>query len=116
MRSIIFLGAPHKGLNTSALETLVLSKPTEDMVKELKAESPTLTELSDKFRFVAENIDIVTCYEMKKTRTAMKVILKTTVYHHLLTGYTTDAGRFLATRRARGYDGFARLRETVVSP
>lgn len=45
VRSIIFLGAPHKGLHTKALETLVKSKPTEDMIRELRAESPTLTDL-----------------------------------------------------------------------
>ena len=86
------------------------------MIRELKAESPTLTDLNDSFRFVAQNIDIVTCYEMKKTRTAMKVFLEITIYHRPLTIFTSDAGRFLATRRARGDDGFARLREAVVSP
>ncbi len=72
VRSIIFLGAPHKGLHTAALETLVKSKPTEDMIRELRAESPTLTELNDSFRFVARNLDIVTCYELKKSKTAIE--------------------------------------------
>ncbi|KAL9009039.1 MAG: hypothetical protein Q9173_005898 [Seirophora scorigena] len=63
VRSIIFLASPHKGLHTAALMTLVESKPTENMIRELKAESPTLTELNDRFRFVAQDIDIVTCYE-----------------------------------------------------
>ncbi|KAL8783807.1 MAG: hypothetical protein Q9195_009274 [Heterodermia aff. obscurata] len=73
VRSIIFLGAPHKGLEIRALETLVKTQPGEDIVRELKAESPTLTELNDKFRYVAENIDILTCYEMIPTKTAMQM-------------------------------------------
>ena len=73
MRSIIFLGAPHRGLHTSALETLVESEPTEDMVRELKSESPTLTELNDKFRHVGKDLNILTCYELKQTKTVIKV-------------------------------------------
>ena len=73
VRSIIFLGAPHKGLEIRALETLVKTQPGEDIVRELKAESPTLTELNDKFRYVAKNIDILTCYEMAPTKTAIQV-------------------------------------------
>ena len=75
VRSIIFLGAPHKGLETTALETLVKSQATEDMIRELKAESPTLTELNDKFRHVAKDIDILTCYELSPTKTAIEVLL-----------------------------------------
>ncbi|KAL9133201.1 MAG: hypothetical protein Q9175_005624 [Cornicularia normoerica] len=73
VRSIIFLGAPHKGLETTALETLVKSQATEDMIRELKSESPTLTELNDKFRHVAKDIDILTCYELSPTKTAFEV-------------------------------------------
>ncbi len=43
------------------------------MIRELKAESPTLTELNDKFRHVAKDIDILTCYEMSPTKTAIEV-------------------------------------------
>ncbi|KAL9046536.1 MAG: hypothetical protein Q9206_007057, partial [Seirophora lacunosa] len=73
VQAIIFLASPHKGLDTAALMSLVESKPTEDMIRELKAESPTLTELNERFGSVAENIDIVTCYEMKPTKTAMEM-------------------------------------------
>ena len=73
VRSIIFLGAPHKGLETTALETLVKSQATEDIIRELKSESPTLTELNDKFRHVAKDIDILTCYELSPTKTAIEV-------------------------------------------
>ncbi|KAL8914084.1 MAG: hypothetical protein Q9171_001200 [Xanthocarpia ochracea] len=72
VRSIIFLGAPHKGLHTAALEALVKSKPTADMLSELKAGSPTLTELNEGFKSVAQNLDILTCYETRKSRTAIQ--------------------------------------------
>ena len=71
--AIIFFGAPHRGLQTTALETLVKSQPTEDMLRELRARSPTLNELNDKFRFVANNIDILTCFELWQTKTAVEV-------------------------------------------
>lgn len=73
VRSIVFMGAPHKGLETTALETLVKSQPTEDIIRELRSESPTLTELNDKFRHVAKDIDILTCYELSLTKTAIEV-------------------------------------------
>ena len=44
------------------------------MIRELKAESPTLTELNDKFRHVAKDIDILTCYELSPTKTAIEVM------------------------------------------
>ena len=74
VRAIIFIGAPHRGLHVMALQTLVKSKPTEDMIRELKAESPTLTDLNDKFRYVAKDIDILTCYELAPTKTAIEVL------------------------------------------
>lgn len=70
---IIFLGAPHKGLQITALETLVKFRPTEDMARELKPGSPTLTDLNERFRHVAKNIDILTCYELYPTKTAIRV-------------------------------------------
>ena len=73
VHAIVFIGAPHRGLQTMALETLVKSRATEDMIRELRAESPTLTELNDKFRHVAKDIDILTCYELTPTKTAIEV-------------------------------------------
>ena len=70
---MVFLGAPHRGLHTAALETLVRSRPTEDMIRELRPESPTLTDMNDKFRHVAKDIDILTCYELSPTKTAIEV-------------------------------------------
>ena len=53
--------------------TLVKEQPNEDIIRELKSESPTLTELNDKFRYVAKDIDILTCYELVPTKTAIEV-------------------------------------------
>ncbi|KAI9772824.1 MAG: hypothetical protein M1840_008706 [Geoglossum simile] len=69
---IVFMGAPHRGLDTTALETLVKSKPTEGLVRELKAGSPTLTELNDKFRHIATDITILSCFESNPTKTAIE--------------------------------------------
>ena len=44
------------------------------MIRELRSESPTLTELNDKFRYVAKDIDILTCYELMPTKTAIEVL------------------------------------------
>ena len=71
--AIVFFGAPHRGLQTTALETLVKSQPTEEMLRELRARSPTLIELNDRFRFVANDIDILTCVELWQTKTAVEV-------------------------------------------
>lgn len=71
--AIMFFGAPHRGLETTALETIVKLRPSEDLIKELQTQSPTLRELNDKFRHVANNIDILTCYEIIPTRTAIMV-------------------------------------------
>ena len=73
VRDIIFLAAPHRGLNITALQTLVRGKETEQMVLELKSESPTLTWLNQGFTRFARDIDILTCYETKPTKTAIDV-------------------------------------------
>ena len=69
MRTLIFFGAPHNGLEVTALETLVKGRPTQMLVSELKRESPTLTGLSERFRHVAKNMTIHTYYESRPTST-----------------------------------------------
>lgn len=74
VRAIIFLAAPHKGLNVDALQTLVMGQATEGMINELRAESPTLRDLTSRFRDIVEdNIDLLTCYEQRPTKTIVKV-------------------------------------------
>lgn len=74
VRTIIFLAAPHQGLSIEALQTLVMGQATELMINEFKAGSPTLRELINRFRDIVEdNIDLLTCYEQKPTKTVVKV-------------------------------------------
>ncbi|KFY33939.1 hypothetical protein V494_07201 [Pseudogymnoascus sp. VKM F-4513 (FW-928)] len=73
VRAIIFLAAPHRGLNIDALQTLVMGQATEGMINELKDNSPTLRELTNRFRDIVEdNIDVLTCYEQRPTKTVVK--------------------------------------------
>ncbi|KFY72740.1 hypothetical protein V499_07136 [Pseudogymnoascus sp. VKM F-103] len=69
VRTLIFFGAPHNGLEVSALETLVKGHPTQTLISELKRESPTLTGLSERFRHVAKDMTIHTYYESRATST-----------------------------------------------
>lgn len=73
VRAIVFLAAPHRGLNINALQTLVKQKPTETLVMELKAGSPTLTDLNNRFAHFARDINILTCYETIMTKTVIEV-------------------------------------------
>jgi hypothetical protein len=77
VRAIIFLAAPHRGLNIDALQTLVMGQASEGMINELRADSPTLRELTNRFRDIVEdNIDLLTCYEQRPTKTVVKVTHK----------------------------------------
>ncbi|KAH8586231.1 hypothetical protein B0O99DRAFT_695681 [Bisporella sp. PMI_857] len=69
VRTLLFFGAPHNGLEVEALETLVKGRPTQTLISELKFESPTLAGLSDRFRHVAKDLTIHTYYESRPTRT-----------------------------------------------
>lgn len=74
VRAIIFLAAPHRGLNIDAIQTLVMGRVAEGAINEFKADSPTLRELANRFRDIVENnIDLLTCYEQRPTKTAVKV-------------------------------------------
>lgn len=78
VRTIIFLAAPHRGLNVDALQTLVNGQATANMINELRANSSTLREITSRFRDIAEdNIDILTCYEQRPTKTVIKVRFNT---------------------------------------
>lgn len=67
VKSIIFFGAPHRGLEVTAIESMVHGTPTEDLIRELKMHSPTLERLNDGFRRVYEGVNILTIYEMEPT-------------------------------------------------
>jgi hypothetical protein len=69
--SIVLFGPPHRGLNTNALETLVEHSRREPLIKDLKPNSTLLEFLRKNFAEASKAIKIVTCYEMKKTPTAV---------------------------------------------
>ncbi|KAI9717832.1 MAG: hypothetical protein M1828_007071 [Chrysothrix sp. TS-e1954] len=65
--SVVFIGAPHRGLEVTALQSLVKGTPSEDLVGELKRHSPTLTRLNDTFKNLDGEFNILTVYEMRDT-------------------------------------------------
>ncbi|KAL9069014.1 MAG: hypothetical protein Q9157_006304, partial [Trypethelium eluteriae] len=70
---IVFLGAPHRGLDVRNLETLVAAKPPEDLIRELKPGSPTLKALNARFHRVADRVPIIiSCYEKLPTPTVQQ--------------------------------------------
>lgn len=73
VRTIIFFGTPHRGLQTDALRTLVGSTPSKTIVEELTEDSTTLFYLNRDFRHVVEEVDILSIYEMYPTKTVLKV-------------------------------------------
>ncbi|KAL1618730.1 hypothetical protein SLS56_010460 [Neofusicoccum ribis] len=75
MRAIIFLGAPHNGLASDSykiLETLVKGRVTQQLLTELKTDSPTLRDLSARFIPIAKEIEILTCYDTMETKTVVQ--------------------------------------------
>lgn len=68
--SIILFGAPHRGLNTTALEALVQGKRRERLIKDLKYDSSFLQNLNKGFSQISNPLKIISCYEMIETPTA----------------------------------------------
>ncbi|KAI9708387.1 MAG: hypothetical protein M1820_004091 [Bogoriella megaspora] len=70
---IIFLGAPHRGLDNSALQTILgAGELSKDIVDELGESSPTLTDLNESFAKIAHQLNILSCYELCPTKTLIK--------------------------------------------
>jgi hypothetical protein len=58
-------------MDVDALKTLVKNEPTQELIYELRKESPTLQELNERFGDVARDIDILTFFETQKTNTVV---------------------------------------------
>ena len=54
------------------MQSMVQEMPSEDLIRELKMHSPTLTRLNDGFRRVYGDVDILTIYEMEPTASLRK--------------------------------------------
>lgn len=70
IHSVVFFGAPHRGLEIEALEELTRGKPSHGLVTDLGPSSTLLRDLSEKFPRASQHIKIVTCYELQSTPTA----------------------------------------------
>ena len=75
VHSLIFLGAPHRGLETTALKTLVEGTASANMIRDLEEGSNTLAMLDDDFKKYHQesSIHILSFYELYKTPTAHQV-------------------------------------------
>ncbi|KAI9654773.1 MAG: hypothetical protein M1821_005767 [Bathelium mastoideum] len=69
VRCVVFLGAPHRGLEVTALKTPVKSTPSENIIRELEPDSPTLNYLNELFSNVIRGTRIISCYEKHPTPT-----------------------------------------------
>ncbi|KAF2964665.1 hypothetical protein GQX73_g8898 [Xylaria multiplex] len=72
VHAIIFMAAPHRGMNIKALEALVQGEPPQTLVRELERGSPTLQDLAERFPRVLGDIPVLTVFETKKTQTVEK--------------------------------------------
>ncbi|KAJ8126824.1 hypothetical protein O1611_g6814 [Lasiodiplodia mahajangana] len=68
VRAIIFLAAPHRGMDIKALQNVVRNTPPEHLVAELAPESETLKLLNEGFSTFAQDITILSCYENRLTK------------------------------------------------
>lgn len=68
---VVFFGAPHDGLETRALETLVKGQPSQEFIQELKPGSVVLEQLSNNFKRISTGIKILTVFERLPTPTAV---------------------------------------------
>lgn len=72
VKAVIFFGAPHRGLNINALQSIMNGTPSADLIRELSWQSPTIQKLNNGFRHVCEGLDILTIYEKTPTATLRK--------------------------------------------
>lgn len=72
VKAVIFIGAPHRGLNTNALQSIMNGTPSADLIRALEWKSPTIQKLNNGFRHVCKGLDILTIYEKTPTATLRK--------------------------------------------
>jgi hypothetical protein len=56
-------------MQVDALRTLVKDEPPRQLVDELAYNSPTLTEMNERFVNIVGDLDMLTCFETVKTKT-----------------------------------------------
>jgi hypothetical protein len=50
-----------------AIKTLIDGTPSENIIQELRKQSPTLTRLNDDFRYLHADLEILTTFELEDT-------------------------------------------------
>ena len=76
IRSLIFFGVPHRGLDTNGtLPSMVHGSPPQVLVSELNRDSPTIIRLTKRFTEVLDEAPFVvhSLYESQTTKTVIKV-------------------------------------------
>ena len=72
VKAVIFFGAPHRGLNITAMQSILNGTPSAELVRELGWQSPTTQRLNKGFRHLCEGLDILSIYEKRPTATLCK--------------------------------------------
>ncbi|TPX13492.1 uncharacterized protein E0L32_005963 [Thyridium curvatum] len=73
VRSILFFGVPHGGLNIKALQVMVKGQPNENLIRDLRVDSAVLEGLADSFSRIANSIKIYSFVENHETPTVVQV-------------------------------------------
>ena len=69
VKATIFFGAPHRGLNITAMQSIMNGTPSAELIRELGWQSPTIQRLNSHFPRWCEGLDILAIYEKKPTAT-----------------------------------------------
>ena len=69
VKAAIFFGAPHRGLNITAMQSIMNGTPSAELIRELGWQSPTIQRLNSHFPRWCEGLDILAIYEKKPTAT-----------------------------------------------
>ena len=72
VKAVIFFGAPHRGLNITAMQSILNGTPSAELIRELGWQSPTIQRLNSTFSHLYEGLDILSIYEKKPTATLCK--------------------------------------------
>lgn len=72
VKAVMFFGAPHRGLNITAMQSILNGTPSAELIRELGWQSPTIQRLNNAFRHLCEGFDILSIYEKRPTATLCK--------------------------------------------
>ena len=70
--AVVFFGAPHRGLNITAMQSIMNGTASEELIRELGRQSSTVQRLNDDFRHQCEDLHILTIFEKRPTATLLR--------------------------------------------